>query len=264
MDEKFTHPWWNNPRFSPWRKVLLYLLGFFVAILLLNYLILPYYVKHGKTLSVPSVVGMALDSAKGALTDQGLVPVEAETRPDPGYPAGTVTSQNPNSGAVVKLGRHVYLTISGGEVQVFVPTLRGRTLRDARFALERYGLKLGLVSYSISPTFPENTIIDQSIVANTRVVRGTQVGVIVSTGKDSLQIVVPMITGKSTTEAERILMAAGLRIGNITLQPSFDLLPNSVVDQYPRAGERVSRGHPIDIFVVQAGKRPTEEIPHPH
>jgi beta-lactam-binding protein with PASTA domain len=264
MDAKSTRSWWNSPRFAPWRTILLWFAGFFLFVILMNYVILPYYVKHGKTLSVPTVVGIPLDSAKEALTAQGLVPVEAETRPDPAYAAGMVTNQNPASGAIVKQGRHIYLTISGGEIQVFVPTLRGRTLRDARFALERYGLKLGLVSYATSTTFPDNTIIDQTVIANSRVVRGTQVGVVVSTGSDSLQIVVPMITGKSTTEAERILMAAGLRVGNITLQPSFDLLPNSVVDQYPRAGEKVARGHAIDLFVVQAGKRPTEEIQHPH
>ncbi len=246
------------------RRLLLYPLAFVIVILLLNYIILPFIVKHGKTLSVPNVVGISADSAKLSLTQQGLVAVEAETRPDPDYPAGTVTSQNPTSGAIVKQGRHIYLSISGGEVQVFVPSLRGRTLRDARFALERYGLRLGLVSYATSPTFPENTIIDQTITQNTRVQRGSQVGVVVSMGTDSLQIVVPQVTGKSTTEAERILMAAGLKIGNVTLQPSFDLLPNSVVDQFPRAGERAARGQAVDLFVVQAGTRPTEEIQPPH
>ncbi len=246
------------------RKLLLYPLAFVVALLLLNYIILPFIVKQGKTLSVPGVVGMSEDSAALSLSGQGLVAVKAETRPDPDYPAGTVTSQNPLPGAIVKSGRHVYLTISGGEVQVFVPSLRGRTLRDARFALERYGLRLGGVSYATSPTFPENTVIDQSITQNTRVQRGAQVGVVVSMGADSLQIVVPQVTGKSTTEAERILLAAGLKVGNVTLQPSFDLLPNSVVDQFPRAGDHASRGQAVDLFVVQAGSRPTEEIQPPH
>ncbi|HTY02023.1 MAG TPA: PASTA domain-containing protein [Bacteroidota bacterium] len=245
------------------RKLVLYPLGFIVFLLLLNYIILPFIVKHGKTLSVPAVVGIPVDSAKLTLSGNGLVAVEAETRPDPDYPAGTVTSQNPVPGSIVKQGRHVYLTISGGEGQVFVPSLRGRTLRDARFALERYGLRMGGVSFATSPTFPENTIIDQTVAQNTRVQRGAEVGVVVSMGTDSLQIVVPQVTGKSTTEAERILMAAGLKIGNVTLQPNFDLLPNSVVDQFPRAGERAARGQAVDLFVVQAGSRPTEEIQPP-
>ncbi len=246
------------------RKLFLYPFGFIVFILLLNYIILPFIVKHGKTLNVPEVVGLAADSAKLVLASHGMVAVEAETRHDPDYPSGTVSNQNPPAGAIVKEGRHVYLTISGGEVEVFVPSLRGRTLRDARFALERYGLKLGPVSYATSPTFPENTIIDQSVMSNTRVQKGSPVSVVVSTGKDSLSIIVPQVTGKSTTEAERILMAAGLKVGNVTLQPSFDLLPNSVVDQFPRAGERAARGQAVDLFVVAAGRRPTEEIQPPH
>ncbi len=234
--------------------------GLFV---LVNYIILPAYVRHGGTLNVPDVLGLPLDTARALLDGGGLQAIQAETRPDPEHPMGTVINQNPEGGAVVKHGRRVYLTISGGEIKVSVPSLRGRSTRDAKFALERYGLRLGGINYATSGSFPENTIIDQSIAPESRVNRGSVVNITVSRGQEVRQIEVPQLVGKSTTEAEKLLMGARLKVGNITFQPSFDLLPNTVVDQFPRAGEMVNGGQAVDLFIVKAGK-PTEEIRTPN
>ena len=71
-----------------------------------------------------------------------------------------------------------------------------------------------------------------------------------------------MTSDREETEAEKLLIGARLKVGNISFQPSFDLLPNTVVDQYPRAGEMVNGGQAVDLFIVKAGK-PTEEIQAP-
>lgn len=235
------------------------IIGLFV---LVNYILLPAYVRHGGTLTVPDVTGMPFDSARAILDEKGLQTIQAETRPDPENAVGNVINQNPGPGVVVKHGRRIYLTISGGETQVLVPSLRGRSTRDAKFALERFGLKLGGIGYATSSNFPENTIIEQSIAPESGVSRGTVVNITVSRGREMRQIEVPQLVGKSTTEAEKLLLAGHLKVGNISFQPSFDLLPNTVVDQFPRAGEMVNEGQPVDLFIVKAGK-PTEEIQPP-
>jgi eukaryotic-like serine/threonine-protein kinase len=236
--------------------------GALALLLLLNYVVMPLYVNHGSRLTVPNVVGLTLPQAHGMLDTATLVAVEAETRPDPALPAGTVVHQNPPAGSVVKEGRHIYLTISGGEIQVIVPLLRGRSLREARFTLERHGLQLGDINFTPSDQFPENTIIDQSIGAEAHVTKGTHVAITVSRGRAADQSTIPLLIGKTVAEAERLLTAAGLRVGNVTYQPSFDLIPNTVVDQYPRAGEPAKSGDAVDLFVVKVG-RPAEEIKVP-
>jgi beta-lactam-binding protein with PASTA domain len=219
--------------------------------LLMNYVVMPWYVNHGSRLAVPSVVGLPLDEARRTLRTTGLEPVEAEIRPDPNHPAGTVVTQNPNGGAIVKEGRRVYLTVSGGEVRVTVPLVRGRSLRDAKFALERFGLALGGVSEQNSEVFPEGTIIQQMPPADTRVARGTRVSLVVSKGSLREDTTIPQLAGKSLRDAEKLLEQAGLRVGHITYQPNFELLPNTVVDQFPRAGEAARYGDAVDLFVVQ-------------
>lgn len=244
-------------------KKFLYTTGTLVGLfLLMNYIVMPIYVSHGSTLYVPRVIGMSLEGATALLDSAGLQAIESETRSDPVQPPGTVIAQNPVPQTVVKHGRRVYLTISGGDVLIGVPALRGRSSRDAGFALTRVGLRLGSTTYAQSNEFPENTIVGQSISPDTKVARGTTVNIIVSRGNVVEETTVPAVVGKTATEAGRLIEEAGLKLGNITYQPSFDLLPNTVVDQFPRAGDPAKRGQNVDLFVVQVGK-PAEEIEGP-
>lgn len=244
------------------RKFLYVVFGLLGLFLLMNGIVLPWYVNHGETLKVPGVVGLSLDGAKQLLQSQGLTPIESDTRPDRQAPAGTVVGQNPDAEAVVKNGRRVYLTISGGEAKVVVPGLRGRSVRDAKFTLERNGLRMGDVQYAASNAYPAGTIIDQSIQQGMKVSKGTSVRISVSQGKEMQEASVPDFTGKTLSEVEKIIAQQGLKLGNITYQASFDLIPNTVVDQFPRAGESVPQGQAIDLFVIKAGK-PKEEIQVP-
>ncbi len=245
-------------------KKFLYTIGTLVGLFFLfNSILLPLYVDHGDILQVPKVTGLPAEEAHRVLGGAGLQAVDAETRPDPQIPLGGVIIQNPVAGAKVKHGRRVYLTISGGDVFVNVPLLRGRSMRDAKFALERNGLRLGAVNYATSDSYPENTIMEQSAPADGKMAKGSTVNIVVSRGKTLEETTVPMLVGKTVTEAEKMLMAAGLKVGNITYQLSFDLIPNTVVEQFPRAGDPVQQGQAVDLFVVKIGK-PTEEIQTPN
>ncbi len=236
---------------KPALVVALCVIGLFV---LLNYVLLPAYVNRGQTVNVPKVIGVSLERARAVLDSIGFEPVQADTRMDPRMPIGTVVAQNPEANAVVKHGRRVYLTISGGEAVVVVPALRGRSERDAKFALERTGLIFGKITYATSESYPENTIIDQTVPAGKKIPKGSMVAVTVSRGKARAETVVPQLLGKTISEAQRILAKAGLRLGNITYQVSYDLLPSTIVDQFPRSGESVSDSQAVDLFVVKAGK----------
>ncbi len=222
--------------------------------LIMNYLVMPLYVYHGGTLSVPDVIGIQFEEAKQRLNEAGLVAFQGETILDNEHSAGIVLTQNPLPNATVKYGRHIYLTTCGGELLVAVPALRGRSLRDARFALERNGLKLGSVENQVSDSYPMNTIISQTVASSERLKKGMSVGVVVSSGRAiATTTPVPSVTGKSLREARKMLEFVGLRLGNVTYQVNIDLLPNTIVDQIPPAGTAVESGAPVDLFVVKSG-----------
>jgi serine/threonine-protein kinase len=216
---------------------------------------MPRYVEQGKTTKVPNVVGKGLDEALKLLNDTGLPGKKAGTRADKQYPEGTVVVQNPPAGAEVKYGRGVYLTVSGGELLVVVPSLRGQSLRDASFSLERVGLVMGSATYQVSEEYPQGTIIDQDTPLSSKVSSGKVINVTVSQGKNADQLPVPDVMKKTFSEAERIVIQAGLRVGNITYQVNADLLPNTIIDQFPKAGQLVPAGQAIDLVVAQRGEK---------
>jgi len=131
-----------------------------------------------------------------------------------------------------------------------VPNLKGKSLRDAKFSLERLGLVLGQVE-DVSSDNPKDMIFDQQYTAGTQLKKGESVAVTMSIGNTEGLIVVPDLILKSLAEASAILADSLLSVGKISYQSSFSLLPNTVVDQYPSKGSKVNIGSKVDLFVTK-------------
>ncbi len=249
--------------FTSARAKKVYLIASLVILLLFvcDTVVMPWLVSRGGVAEVPSVVGIKLERAQRILDSLGLQARQSEIRPDIQHPQGTVIMQTPAAGVKVRPGRRVYLSISGGEPTALVPVLKGRSLRDAMFTLERVGLSLGSTTFVPSEEFPPNTIIDQDIIAGTKMRKGSAIAVVISQGKEIDRIPTPDLVGKTLSEAQKLLTRHGLKVGNITYQENLELLPNTVLAQYPRSRELVGLGQPIDLFVVQTGtKKPKETL----
>ncbi len=232
------------------RKILYFLLGFIAFIVLLDKVIMPWYVSEPEE-KVPNVISLKEENALSTLKNANLVPVISDTTFDERYPRGTIILQKPNAGENVKEDRRIYLFVSGGEPVVLVPSLKGKSIRDAKFSLERIGLTLGHID-DIPSTNPKNMIFDQQYVEGTPLKKGDSVGVTVSAGEEYGEITVPDLIGKSLSEAEKILADSSLQIGKINYQPSFSLLPNTVLDQYPSKGNKANKGDHVDLFVTKS------------
>jgi len=235
----------------------LLLLLFFVC----DDILMPWFVNRGETVDVPAVVGFSFDRAKEVMDSLSLEAREGDTRTSEVYTVGTVIAQNPQPGTTVKAGRRVYLVISGGEQMTLAPSLKGKTIRDAKFALERNGLKMGSIVYAMNDSFPANTVINQNISPASKLRRGTRVSVVVSQKSVVDKVQVPDVVGKPLVEAGKILANNGLQVGTVNYEDSPNLLPNTVLDQYPRASEFVGYGQTVDLFVVRSGEKnkpPTE------
>lgn len=236
------------------RKAFLLLALLSVLFFVCNDVLLPWYVNQGGIIEVPSVVGRSFDDAKQYLDSVGLEARVGEIRTDRTHREGIVVAQNPIAGHQVKRDRRIYLSVSGGEQMVVVPGIRGRSLRDARFALEREGLQIGAIDYKPSEEYPANTIMEQAISPGSKVKRDSYISIVVSQGSVSQEVIVPDVSGKTLSEAEGLLSNSNLKVGNITYLPSSELLPNTIIEQFPRKGETVAKGQAIDLFVVQGGE----------
>jgi eukaryotic-like serine/threonine-protein kinase len=241
------------------KKILFTILGIIILILILDKLLMPWYVNKPEGV-VPNVVGKTESEAVSILDNADFDPVVSDTTFDEKYPRGTIIFQRPKAGSVVKEGRNIYLFVSGGEPVVNVPQLRGRSLRDAKLALERVGLKMGKVE-EINSENPAGMIFDQQFAAETPVKRGRTIDVSISIGSDEEgEMIVPDLIGKSLTEAQRVLADSSLSVGKINYQRSFSLLPNTILDQYPSKGNKIKPGGRVDLFVTTSAEERETEI----
>ncbi len=240
----------KNPlRLKLFRNILYILFGLIVIVILLDNLLMPWYVSSKET-TVPAVINMKDYDAIAALEQAGFEVVISDTSFGLEYPAGTIFLQKPDAGKIVKEGRTIYLFVSGGDKIVNVPQLKGKSIVDAKFALERIGLKLGRVERMFSNQ-PEDMIFDQQYALGTPLKQGEMVGITVSAGRGGGSIVVPDLIGKSLLDARLILSDSSLVAGKVNYQPSSTLLPNTILDQYPSGGNRLSAGDAVDLFVTK-------------
>jgi eukaryotic-like serine/threonine-protein kinase len=242
------------------KKVYIAISATILLFLLFNDVIMPWFVNRGGTREVPDVEGLSYENAWRLLDSLGFDPRQGDIRPDPRRSAGLVITQNPPAGSFVKFGRRIYLTVSGGEPLVVVPDLKGHSLREAKFSLTRNGLNLGEVEYQVSTEFPENTAMAQSLAAGTTAKKGNSIRVTMSLGDGTGKVTVPELVGKSVQESQKLLAQKGLKVGNITYQVNPELVPNTILTQFPHPGDQVAMGQAIDIFVVQPGGKKLQEI----
>lgn len=240
-------------KFVKW--VLIGLGALAVLIIVFNLIIMPWYVS-GREVVIPKVVGMDEKQAEELLSDSDLEAVKGGERFNEKYPKGTVIFQKPAAGSTVKEGRRVFLFVSSGIPLVKVPSLKGKYLRDAKLTLDRMELALGDTS-RVQSQSPKDVIIDQQYYEGTQVQKGTRINVTVSLGQN-IGVMIPDLLGKSLAEAEEILKSNKLTLGKINYQPSFSLLPNTVIDQYPSKDNMVQEGSAVDLFVTKNVSTPNE------
>lgn len=108
-----------------------------VLLLLFFHFALPILTRHGQSLTVPHLKGMALDEVDGFLAQRSLrFQVTEEVAYDPEYPPMTVLQQYPQAGSSVKEGRKLYLTLNTKTPpQVAMPHLIDGSVRNAHMLL---------------------------------------------------------------------------------------------------------------------------------
>jgi beta-lactam-binding protein with PASTA domain len=173
--------------------------------------------------------------------------------------AGLVISQEPAAGTPITSATSVTLvigTVEQGDT-VAVPDVVGRTVPEAERLLKEVGLKLGRRSEKTGA--PTGTVLDQSPAAGTRVAPETAVDVVIAIAPPDERVVVPELVGKSLEDAEAILKEVGLRVGRVAFRD--DDRVDQVLDQAPRAGERVAKETAIDLSVGRARDVESSRVP---
>ncbi len=221
-----------------------------VFVVVFDKVIMPWYVS-GEIVVVPDLVGQHKDAAVKEFKKLGLKPVEEGPKYDENVERDHIIFQVPEPGTKVKKGRRVYIYISGGDPLIKMPSLLGKTIRDAKITIERLGLEIDTLK-DVRSEFPAQTIVEQSVDEGKYLAKGDSVSLKVSIGPRVGMVRVPNLISKSLSEAEKMLRELSLKIGKKTYLSSPNLLPNTVIDQYPSEDKLVNYGDSIDVVLTQS------------
>lgn len=201
--------------------------------------------------AVSDVVGKQVEVARNILTNQNLRVSESEIFSDK-VPVGSVVSQYPEAGSVVKEQRMIVLVISkGGEVAV-VPDLRGLNRRDAELKIRNAGLIVGRVDEQFNADTPADTIISQQPRPPAQVNKNTAVDLVISKGVAPRKFPLPDFRGSPLTTVGTQLESLKLKQGKVTEEANSKYPPGTIIGQNPLPAAEVLEGASIDLTVAKA------------
>jgi serine/threonine-protein kinase len=214
---------------------------------------------------LPSVVGFKWEDAQDALlkkSDKLNVTIAKEEYSDT-VEKGMVISQYPLAGSEVNADANVQLVISSGPEAFELPNVYNLTDSQAVTMLEEAGLVVAH-EYAFSDEIEADRVISTNPERKTLVVKGDTVTVIVSTGPENTDVIVPMLLGLSQNDALKKIEDAGLTRGTIKNDYSEFYAAGEVMYQSTESGMNVPKGTAIDFTVslgtnVIATPTPTEK-----
>ena len=206
--------------------------------------------------TVPPVTGMQLEEAEQKLKEAELVPKVVEDYHEEAK--GTVFRQEPAPPMSLKRNSEVTLYVSKGPQEVAMPSFIGQKASLAQQQLAEAKYKEVIIKEREDQEVPEGHVIDQIPAPDTQVVPAeTSVTLYVSKGKQYVKV--PAVVGKQLAAAKVELLKAGLDVGDVTEQASYEVQePNIVLSTYPYEPQmEVAAGTKISL-VVSNGKYPAD------
>lgn len=223
--------------------------GMLILAFILDFIVMPLMVKEGSETMVPAVINLSLRAAEAKLNENGLGTIEGNEAFDSDRPKGTVISQRPEGGTIVKKGRRVILTISKGSASATVPRLEGFSLREARFLLEREGLQPGAIVWLTNQTKPDGVILGSVPAEGTVMKLNADVELLVNRKETGVMITVPDFVGLDLEQARIHAEENYLLIGELTIEVDDELLPETVIGQSIPDGDLVSKWSVVDLTI---------------
>ncbi len=231
---------------------------------LLGYLFLKtlgWMTKHGDYLTVPQVLNKKTAEVIKLLESKGFeVRIQDSIYTDTAA-NGIVLKQLPEGNATVKINRTVFLTVNKViPPMIEMPKLDGLSLSFALDMLTRNHLKLQDTIFR--PDFMQGSIIEQQyngnkITEKTKLPWGSKITLVVGSGLDERQMIVPNLIGLTYAEAKKYLADNGLNLAATVSDGALKDSANAYVyDQNPKRYNEeqqpnyITSGQLMDLFIA--------------
>jgi serine/threonine-protein kinase len=199
--------------------------------------------------TVPPIQGLSVENATQLLAPLGLQLVILEVRNDPLVPLNQIITQDPLANEQVRSGSPISVVVSGGTGGNNIPNIEGQVSSAAEQLLKSSPYNFVVtITAEASATVEKGRAIRTDPAIGTPLPAGSAISLFVSSG--SLTVVVPDVTGKTESEAQTAVNAAGL-ITEIIYQnvPAGDANDGRVISQSREAQSSVAPGTKITLVV---------------
>lgn len=164
---------------------------------------------------------------------------------------GGIIYQSIAEGQEILPGNTVEIVVSKGGQTNAVENVFCQSEKKGQAILESQGFSVGQIEYEPSDVYASGLIISQYPESGTELEPGSQVDIIISTGKEA--IVIPDVSGMDTEEARELLLSRGFVVA-VAYERDTACEKDTVLSQQPAADEIGNPGDTI-IITANAGKR---------
>jgi beta-lactam-binding protein with PASTA domain len=200
----------REPGLQRWlfSRRLYYVLGGLAAVVLVGLLV--WWQSAGKYTTVPRVGGLAANTARLEVRNEGLTVTMGKPQFSARVAKGNIISTEPAIGSRVGKGGTVMLIVSAGPHMIAVPQVTGGTLATAQAALRHAGLIPGKVVGQTSTTIASGIVISTTPGASVAWPQSRPVNLVVSTGQP-----VPDFRGQQKAVAEQWAQANAVSLNEV-------------------------------------------------
>ncbi len=243
----------NKSKFVVFRiikSMFFYIVFTFINLILIvfifDYLLLPIYVNKTKEVFIPNVIGQTLDDAKKTLKDFNLeinyIEYDKKFRPL------EIVEMDPRAWRREKLSSTIKLNVINYPQEYYLKSYTNESFRSVSLEFDRKGLIIDTVMYSYDYSIPRDHIIS-IFPEDTIVLNSSWITALVSKGPHPDYYIVPELMNTiGLDEVKKKINKAGLKLGNIQYRHSKNWLDETVIDQTPLSGKRLSFPDYIDII----------------
>ncbi|WP_277376068.1 Stk1 family PASTA domain-containing Ser/Thr kinase [Paenibacillus polymyxa] len=200
---------------------------------------------------VPSVLTQTEDQAKVTLSKAGLViddPIQHEYKE--GIAPGVVFYQSYPEGSLVKEGTEISLKVGIAKPLTPMPDVKGQSYENAVKLLTAQQIKETQIQQNEQfSDQAEGTVISQTPAANEPFDKDS-VQVVLTVSKGAATVKMPNLVGMTQSQAENEVKKAGLKVGSIKEEFSYEQDKGKVTKQWPsEAGSDLPPNTEITFYV---------------
>lgn len=222
----------------------------FFGILIIVFVSLNFYTRHGSEYVMPEIEGSLMEEIEDIEEMDNFEVIVLDSIYTPGEHAGKIISQDPKAGSKIKKGRKIYVVVTSsiGET-IPMPNCKDQSVRSAVNQLTNAGLRVGKFIFNIGDF--NSVVVGQRYKGNpieegSQIQRGEEIDLVVEMNQEKYSTTMPNIIGLTEPEAEKKLWEAALNVGKKTFEGKKDIVHSRVVSFSPNSSS-VSKGTTVSI-----------------